>query len=170
METDAEETSRLLEPERPRRTGNPRKSKPPNPWRTIVSVAAFVLILAFSSDLGFVPQTAILQDIVCESYYAQHHVAAGPSQTAPAEKCLIEPVQSEVAYINGWKDSLEILPGKFSPFPLFSTAKRSLTCQLYSHAAGYSPWRSGRPHRTQACPSPCRYRLLPERCLDQDSL
>ncbi|KAM7205482.1 Major facilitator superfamily domain containing protein [Naviculisporaceae sp. PSN 640] len=124
MEAGSEETSRLLEPETLGRSGNPKKIKTPDPWRTIVSVAAFVLILAFSSDLGFVPQTAILQDIVCESYYAQHHIAGDPVQTGPAERCLIEPIQSEVAYINGWKDSLEILPAMLLAIPHGALADR----------------------------------------------
>lgn len=140
METDSEETSLLLGSETPARGGHSRRFKTPDPWRTIVSVAAFVLILAFSSDLGFVPQTAILQDIVCESYYRRHHIAGDPIQTAPAERCLIEPIQSEVAYINGWKDSLEILPGKPS-YRLCDFKERSLTSWPYSYATGYPSWR-----------------------------
>jgi len=108
-QAEPDETSRLVEHDVPAAAV---KRKSPDPWRTILSIAAFTLILAFSSDIGFVPQTAILQDIVCRKYYAQHTANLSQSSAlGPADRCLIEPVQSEVAYINGWKDSLEILPG-----------------------------------------------------------
>lgn len=113
VQANPDETSTLLEPNFPAAAAV--KKKPLDTWRTILSVAAFVLILGFSSDIEFVPQTAILQDIVCQRYYAEHtaHYLNGSS---PADRCLIEPVQSEVAYINGWKDSLETLPGLLLPF------------------------------------------------------
>ncbi|KAM7192298.1 Major facilitator superfamily domain containing protein [Rhypophila sp. PSN 637] len=124
METLPEETSRVLpQLETSTRNGGAKSGKPPDAWRTILSVAAFILMLSFSGDLGFVPQTAILQDIVCDKYYAQH-VADGPALASPAERCLIEPVQSEVAYINGWKDSLEILPAMLLALPYGALADR----------------------------------------------
>jgi hypothetical protein len=53
-------------------------------------------------------QTAILQDIVCAKYYAS---STPPSLPPRRGECKIEPVQSEVAHINAWKDVFEALPG-----------------------------------------------------------
>ena len=94
--------------------------RPPHIRRAILSIAAVTLTLSMSMHISLVPQTAILQDIICRKYYTQEHFNSGV-QRAPSleEKCKIEPIQSEVAYVNGWRDVTETLPGKYEMSALF---------------------------------------------------
>lgn len=73
---------------------------------TIVTAAAALVTLTIGSQISIAAQIAILEDLVCQKYYAEN---GGVPLTPSA--CKVEPVQSEVAWINGWKDSMEVLPG-----------------------------------------------------------
>lgn len=76
-----------------------------------VMIAASTLILAM--DFGFyltaAPQMKIFEDIVCRNYL----VALGKQAdiTIAKDTCKSEPVQSELALVNGWKETSDILPG-----------------------------------------------------------
>lgn len=74
-------------------------------WRTILTVAAVQVLLNVGSFVSLAAQLAILEDIVCEEYYRNR-----PSYGAD-NRCKVDAVQTEVAFINGWKDVFEILPG-----------------------------------------------------------
>lgn len=71
-----------------------------NCWR----ILAISSIVFFFVDFGFyltVPaQTRIFEEIICRQYTAQGD-------------CKIAPVQSELAAVNGWKDTFDALPGIF---------------------------------------------------------
>ena len=88
----------------------------PTVRRTILSAAAVLLALNIGSHVTFAPQTAILQDIVCRNYYADGvsglpRLPAGDNDDG---RCEIEPILSEIALINAWKDVSEALPGMFA--------------------------------------------------------
>lgn len=89
-------------------------AKPQRMWVTILSAAAVLLVLNMGSYVSLAAQTTILQDIVCEDYYRQ--VQPDHRNITLGEKCKIDTIQSEVAYINGWKDVFEILPCRFAAF------------------------------------------------------
>ena len=90
-------------------------------WRAILSTAAVTLILSMSMHISLVPQTAILQDIICRKYYAEQNLNSGARHVPiSVDKCKIEPIQTEVAYINGWRDVTETLPGKYAMSTLSS--------------------------------------------------
>ncbi|GAD97260.1 hypothetical protein PVAR5_5933 [Paecilomyces variotii No. 5] len=76
-----------------------------------VMIAASTLILAM--DFGFyltaAPQMKIFEDIVCRDYLAALGKAAKTSITE--DICKSEPVQSELALVNGWKETSDVLPG-----------------------------------------------------------
>jgi hypothetical protein len=78
----------------------------PSAWRIIVAAAVVQLLLNCGSHISLAPQTAILQEIICEKYYQTH--ALDPDLL---DRCKVEPVQSEVAYIDGWRATFETLPG-----------------------------------------------------------
>jgi hypothetical protein len=80
----------------------------PNSRRTILVVAAIQIVLNIGSYVSFAAQLAILQDIVCKSHYQE-----GESLYMDNDRCNVDAVQSEVAFINGWKDVFEMLPGTF---------------------------------------------------------
>ncbi|KAL9112669.1 MAG: hypothetical protein Q9187_007729 [Circinaria calcarea] len=75
---------------------------------TILALSAVMLILDTSNYISMAPETAILEHIVCGKYYASLGIFDGKLQP---DKCKIEPVQSEVAIILGWKDALDTIPG-----------------------------------------------------------
>lgn len=77
--------------------------------RVITLVCTLLLLLDIAGFLGMAPQMQIFEDIICQNYYTHQ-----PSQidTLPVnERCKIEPVQSELAIIQAWKDTFEHLPG-----------------------------------------------------------
>ncbi|KAK4184894.1 major facilitator superfamily domain-containing protein, partial [Podospora australis] len=63
------------------------------------------LFLQIGSFLSLAPQTAILESIVCRQYYEDIRL-----RPLVIDDCKIEPIQSKVAFINGWKDVFETLP------------------------------------------------------------
>ncbi|KAK3302862.1 uncharacterized protein B0T15DRAFT_495435 [Chaetomium strumarium] len=107
----------VLSPRLPKVTHQAR----PTAWRTILSAAAVLLILNIGSHITLVPQTAILQDIVCAKYYAHRAPLLGHPR---ADECKVEPVQSEVAYLNAWKDVVEAVPATVLAVPYGRLADR----------------------------------------------
>lgn len=79
-------------------------------------------LLIFLADLGFFlsipPQTKIFEDILCRQHYAAY--PAQPSE----QNCKIAPVQSELARINGWKDTFDALPSILVAVPYGALADR----------------------------------------------
>ncbi|RAL15484.1 MFS general substrate transporter [Aspergillus homomorphus CBS 101889] len=89
-----------------------------------VMVTASMLILAM--DFGFyltaAPQTKIFEDIVCRNYMA---ALGNPADAVPTEGvCKSEPVQSELALVNGWKETSDVLPGILLSVPYGVLADR----------------------------------------------
>lgn len=92
--------------------------------RTILVVATVQVILNIGSYVSFAAQLAILQDIVCKTYYEERLPPFGVE-----DRCMVDSVQSEVAFVNGWKDVFEMLPGKVTvPRGLFTRAHRCTKC------------------------------------------
>ncbi|PLN79614.1 MFS general substrate transporter [Aspergillus taichungensis] len=88
-----------------------------------VMIAASMLILA--CDFGFylttAPQTEIFQDIICRNYMAT--MERSPDKI-PEVICKSEPVQSELALVNGWKETSDVLPGILMAIPYGVAADR----------------------------------------------
>jgi MFS family permease len=78
-------------------------------------VCILLLLIDISGFLGLAPQTQIFEDIICQNYYDS--IDKQPNQSYPPisgdERCKIEPIQSELAMILGYKDTLDQLPGIF---------------------------------------------------------
>jgi len=129
------------QPELPTRSLGPRN---PHIWRFILSTAAVALILSMSMHISLVPQTAILQDIICRKYYAQQNFNSGARHVPLSEdKCKIEPIQTEVAYINGWRDVTETLPGKYA----MSTLSSQCLAPTFSNSFHSLSYPAGSPIR-----------------------
>jgi hypothetical protein len=112
--TDCNETMLLLDSslDPPLRTGtSTHRYKHHSAQYIILSISAIILILDISSCVAVVPQTVILEDIVCSKYYSSL-VYATSGTKFDGDRCKIEPVQSEVALVNGWKDTFEAIPGR----------------------------------------------------------
>ncbi|KAJ9244771.1 hypothetical protein DTO169E5_1592 [Paecilomyces variotii] len=89
-----------------------------------VMIAASTLILAM--DFGFyltaAPQIKIFESIVCHNYLAV--IGKPPGTTLTEDICKSEPVQSELALVNGWKDTSDVLPGILFSVPYGVLADR----------------------------------------------
>ncbi|KAL6786332.1 putative MFS multidrug transporter [Trichoderma sp. SZMC 28012] len=87
--------------------------------RTILVVAAIQIVLNIGSYISFAAQLAILQDIICKNHYEE-----GQSLSTDDDRCKVDAVQSEVAFINGWKDVFEMLPAIILAVPYGALADR----------------------------------------------
>ena len=104
-----DETTRLLnaDPDLTSR-GDVPPSKSYSTLYIILSISVTILILDIGSFIAQAPQTAIFEDIICKQYYK----SLASVHKLNNEGCKIEPVQSDVALITGWKDTFETIPGK----------------------------------------------------------
>lgn len=77
--------------------------------RVLTLVCTLLMLLDIAGFLGMAPQIQIFEDIICQNYYAGQ---LNQIDTLPVnERCKIEPVQSELAVIQAYKDTFEQLPG-----------------------------------------------------------
>ncbi|OJJ47370.1 hypothetical protein ASPZODRAFT_65203 [Penicilliopsis zonata CBS 506.65] len=92
--------------------------------KLLVMIGGSILILAM--DFGFfltvAPQTKIFEDIICRDYLA---ALGNRTDTIPLEGvCKSGPVQSELALVNGWKETADVLPGILLSIPYGVLADR----------------------------------------------
>ena len=81
----------------------------------LLIICSLMVLLDFGGYLNIAPQTDIFQDILCRKYY-QDNEGSGRLIALPSrEMCKIEPIQSELAIINGWKDTFDQIPGRLHP-------------------------------------------------------
>ncbi|KAG8415784.1 hypothetical protein J3458_009604 [Metarhizium acridum] len=119
-EREANESTRLLRSQDGHDAApQPEPSTVPSARHTILVVAAIQIFLNIGSYVSFAAQLAILQDIVCESYYERGLPVSGDDG-----RCQVDAVQSEVAFINGWKDVFEMLPAIVLAVPYGALADR----------------------------------------------
>jgi MFS family permease len=70
-------------------------------------VCALLMLIDIAGFLGMAPQMQIFEDIICHNYYATGNRPSLPDD----ERCKIEPVQSQLAIIQGYKETFDQLPG-----------------------------------------------------------
>jgi hypothetical protein len=77
-------------------------------------IAAFLMFsVNFGHFIGTAPQLKIFEDIICENYKRSLDQQAPYANTDfDGSICKSEPVQSELALISGWKNTLDVLPGR----------------------------------------------------------
>ncbi|KZF26174.1 MFS general substrate transporter [Xylona heveae TC161] len=84
-----------------------------------------ILIIDVSNDIQKAPQTEIFEKIICRRFYRDgNHALSDSASSLERYDCKIEPVQSEVALINGWLDTFAMLPGIVLGLPLGVLADR----------------------------------------------
>jgi MFS family permease len=84
-----------------------REALRPERTRILIAICTLLIVLDIAGYLAIAPQTKIFQDIICAKYYNETIT----SFQMDDKRCKIEPVQSEIALLNGWKDTLDQLPG-----------------------------------------------------------
>lgn len=79
----------------------------------ILVASVILLFVNFGDALGTAPQVRIFEEVACRKYKSSIGLD-GPNGTVvfDGDICKSEPVQSEVAFVIGWKNTLDILPCK----------------------------------------------------------
>ncbi|KAL3469727.1 major facilitator superfamily domain-containing protein [Aspergillus californicus] len=80
-------------------------------WRILLTSSLVLFLLDFGFYLTIPAQTSIFEGIICAQYHAEGN-------------CKATPVQSELAFINGWKDTFDALPGILLSIPYGVLADR----------------------------------------------
>ncbi|KAI1745725.1 major facilitator superfamily domain-containing protein [Xylaria scruposa] len=93
-------------------------SKTQSAYAVTIAISAMLMLANFSSVITIAPRLAIFEDVICRQYYGDRTDIAG------APDCKIGPVQSEVAFINGWEKTLSLLPGLALSIPYGALADR----------------------------------------------
>jgi len=86
--------------------------------RVLAILSAIFIIVNFGAMMEDAPMTVIFQDILCKKYY-KDAARAGNTTDAPAVPlfaavafdCKVEPIQTELAFIIGWRNTIEMIAG-----------------------------------------------------------
>ncbi|GJN80563.1 hypothetical protein PLIIFM63780_004090 [Purpureocillium lilacinum] len=93
--------------------------------RTIVALLAFmVFCVSASGTLASVPQTQLLEDNICRRYYDSGVHEAASDGAIDERLCKAAPVQSRLAYLDGWRGMIEAIVGLFMAFPYGALADK----------------------------------------------
>ena len=84
-------------------------------WRIFTIGSLIVLLVDFGGYLSTPAQIKIFENILCRRYY---------SSSDDESVCKAAPIQSELAFINGWKDTFAALPSIFVAVPFGVLADR----------------------------------------------
>lgn len=87
-------------------------SKRYNPLYIAVVAGLTFLIVDIAGLITIAPRLAIFEQIICKEHYTQ--VSGGAGGTGMGD-CKVEPVQSELALINGWRETFDNIPGTSPP-------------------------------------------------------
>ncbi|OQD60699.1 hypothetical protein PENPOL_c021G03643 [Penicillium polonicum] len=90
----------------------------PSAFAVTIVTSVLIMIVDIVASVPVAPRMVIFEDIICRNYYAAAQDSEGLSN------CKIEPIQSELALINGWKDTFETIPGLLVSIPFGSLADR----------------------------------------------
>ncbi|KAK4982844.1 hypothetical protein LTR50_007553 [Elasticomyces elasticus] len=83
-----------------------------------MAVSVLILVADIVATAPIAPRMVIFEDIICRNHYAAWQDSAGLGD------CKIEPVQSELARIAGWKDTFDTIPGLLVSVPYGALANR----------------------------------------------
>lgn len=76
-----------------------------NAFTLTIAISALLMLADVTNLITLAPRMAIFEDIICSQHYATLQDMAGVAD------CKIEPVQSELARVNGWKRTFNLIPG-----------------------------------------------------------
>ncbi|KAB8251033.1 major facilitator superfamily domain-containing protein [Aspergillus flavus] len=91
-----------------------------NPLYIAVVASLTFLITDIAGQIIVAPRLAIFEHIICKAYYTQVSGAAGTGMG----DCKVEPVQSELALINGWREMFDNIPAIAVSIPYGVVADR----------------------------------------------
>lgn len=85
-------------------------------FRVTIAISVLLMTAEFTNLIILAPRMAIFEHIICRQYYADQQNIAGVAD------CKVEPVQSELARVNGWKRTSSMVPGKRDFFLFYGAA------------------------------------------------
>ncbi|KAJ5915558.1 MFS general substrate transporter [Penicillium verhagenii] len=88
----------------------------------MIATTALILAIDFGFYLTTAPQTKVFENIICRNYLNAQGQPAGTILTDGV--CKSEPVQVELALVNGWKETSDIVPGILLSVPYGILADR----------------------------------------------
>ena len=111
---DDEET-----PERIPFINSPQPAEPTLPLRrcrfqiyTLSILLSIIFLLELSDTIAAVPTTRLFESIICRNFYKIADPSLiGNDGAVEEEHCKTNPVQEELAFLNGWKGFFDNLPG-----------------------------------------------------------
>ncbi|KAL4971127.1 MFS transporter [Aspergillus stella-maris] len=122
--TDTTETTPLLPPQPEHQPETPQLPQPQPEHPNANKIALLVFIVAITIDFGdylsTAPRTQILENIICHNLHPDTATASDPNPPI----CKDADVQSELALINGWKETFDLLPGIILALPYGVMADR----------------------------------------------
>lgn len=84
--------------------------------RTIYFLLSLMVFgLSFSGSLGEVPVTRLIEDNLCQRYYAARLNGDTRHNKIDENLCKSDEIQSQLAYLNGWLPMIEAVVGKCTP-------------------------------------------------------
>jgi hypothetical protein len=86
---------------------------PDNNFRSIIYIYVIYFFSNFAGVLLDVPTIRLFERAVCAKWYRSH--APHDLNDIDERFCKISPVQSEVAFLVGWRVSFDALPGLWPP-------------------------------------------------------
>jgi MFS family permease len=89
----------------------PRSTRPR--WILII-LSLGIIAINFGSYLSMAPQIQIFESIICRKLHPEVAPLTGDQIDA---RCKAPDVQGELALVNGWKETLDTLPGIFLALP-----------------------------------------------------
>lgn len=93
---------------------------------TIVNLLCIIIFVgSCSSGFTSIPETRILEDVVCREHFGLQGNAGGPVNEGD---CKANAIQSKVAFIMAFQGSIEAIVGFFAAFPWGLAADRSVPC------------------------------------------
>ncbi|KAL4952822.1 major facilitator superfamily domain-containing protein [Aspergillus filifer] len=118
MPPDTTETTALLPPEP--QSQPPSQPEHPNAHNIALLVFIVAITIDFGDYLSTTPRTQILENIICHNLHPDAATASNPNPPI----CKDADVQSELALINGWKETFDLLPGIILALPYGVMADR----------------------------------------------
>ncbi|KAH9214752.1 major facilitator superfamily domain-containing protein [Leptodontidium sp. 2 PMI_412] len=109
----SEATSLLPEAQQTKRPYSTWRFHVTTPRNIVLLLALNILILSSAGGLTVVPQTRLLEDILCHRFYGDIKGLSDIDESM----CKIDSIQSELAYINGLTTAVEAVVGLTFAFP-----------------------------------------------------
>ncbi|KAM3512401.1 hypothetical protein MY11210_003967 [Beauveria gryllotalpidicola] len=89
-----------------------RPDASPTFFEVTIAASILILILDVIASVPMTPRLVVFEDIICRNYYD-----AWGSDDSRMGDCKVEPVQAELAVINGWKETFDTIPGVLVSIP-----------------------------------------------------